>query len=100
MEDLDALALRDRPALLLRLLVARLLTNGQLHADRSLTHRELVMHSRFADGESSGRFARVSQMAERLLYGSADVDSGQVGVVVEEGRALLTQLQAPATEAA
>ena len=94
--DLDAAALRDQPAILLRLLVAHLLRNGQLQAERNLTHRELVTHSAFADAESRLRFARVTQLAERMLYGSGEANVVQANAVIADGRLLLQQLQAPA----
>lgn len=94
--DLDAVALRDQPAVLLRLLVARLLANGQLRVERSLTHRELVTHSAFADAESRTRFLRVAQLAERALYGYADAGPTQASDVIADGRRLLLQLQAHA----
>ncbi len=91
--NLDDVAPRDRPRLLLRLLVARLLANGQLRADRSLTHRELVRDSAFDDAESRARFARVTELAEQVLYGSGEAASPQAGAVIADGRDLLRQLQ-------
>jgi hypothetical protein len=93
--DLDAVALRDQPAVLLRLLVARLLANGQLRAERSLTHRELATHSTFSDAESRTLFVRVTQLAERVLYGSGEANATQAGAVIADGRKLLLRLQAP-----
>lgn len=91
--DLDTVALRDQPAVLLRLLVGRLLANGQLGSDRTLTHRELVTRSAFADPQNREQFARVAQLAERVLYGGAAADSAQAGAVIADGRRLLLQLQ-------
>jgi hypothetical protein len=96
--DLDAAALRDQPGILMRLLVARLLINGQLQAERNLTHRELVKHSAFADPENRLRFARVTQLAERVLYGAGEADAAQSRAAIADGRGLLLQLQAVAGE--
>lgn len=96
--DLDAAALADQPAILLRQLVAQLAARGILTTERSLTHRELVARARLPDTESQTRFARVSQLAERVLYGHGTMDDGQVRDVLIDGRHLLQQLQA-ATDA-
>jgi hypothetical protein len=91
--DLDAAALRDQPGILLRLLVSRLLETRQLHAERNLTHRELVTQCAFPDVDSRARFARVSQLAERVLYGAGEDDPAQSTAVIADGRGLLLQLQ-------
>jgi hypothetical protein len=90
---LEAAALPDQPAILLRLLVAHLQANGQLRTDRNLTHRELVTRSQFPDPDSRGRFARVAQLAERMLYGFGEASLTQVNAVLADGRVLLQQLQ-------
>lgn len=93
--DLDALALRDQPAMLLRLLVARLMARGLLRAERNLTHRELVSHNTIAVPQQRTCFARVTQFAERQVYGHGEPDESQLGPVVADGRELLRQLQQP-----
>src|SRR5690606_30123936 len=90
--DLDAAALADQPAILLRLLVAQLAARGILTTERSLTHRELVARAALPDAQSQTRFARVSQLAERVLYGHGAMDDGQVRDVVIAGRNLPQQL--------
>lgn len=91
-DDLDSAALRDQPAILLRLLVARLMTSGQLRAERSLTHHELVVRSGFTDSQSRARFAQVAQLAERMLYGAGEADADQASAVIRDGRNLLLQM--------
>jgi hypothetical protein len=93
--DLDAASLSDQPAILLRLLVMRMLANGALPAARNLTHRELVTSATFADVKNGVRFARISQLAERVLYGGGKTDADDARAVVADGRSLLLQLQAP-----
>ena len=90
--ELDTAPLRDQPGILLRQIVARLLTNGQLRTERSLTHRELVTHSAFSDPDSRASFSRVSTLAERELYGLADADVASIQAVIAEGRNLLSNL--------
>ena len=97
-EDIDAAPLRERPALLLRLLVQALLQSGRLHGERSLTHRELAVRSAFDDAEQHGRFERIALLAERVLYGpnqpiaqtgpEASIDA------LNDGRQLYAQLLA------
>jgi hypothetical protein len=93
--NLDEAAPRDQPAILLRLLVARLLANGQLRAERSLTHRELAAQSKFNDAEARTRFTRVTELAERALYGFGEGNAAQASTIIAEGRQLLQQLQQP-----
>jgi hypothetical protein len=93
--DLETAALHEQPALLLRLLVARLRARGELQQDRSLTHAELIAHSAFRDADSRHRFERVTRLAERVLYGAGKPDPAQVVEVVGEGRKLLVQIEGP-----
>jgi hypothetical protein len=97
--DLDAAALRDQPGILLRLLVSRLLETRQLHAERNLTHRELVTQCAFPDVETRVRFARVSQLAESVLYGAGEGNPAQSTAAIADGRGLLLQLQRPGNAA-
>lgn len=93
LQDLDAAALHEQPALLLRLLVAQLMARGALQAERSLTHRELVEQARLPDADSRARFARVSRTAERARYAAGTLDPAQAREVIADGRALLLQWQ-------
>jgi len=92
--DLDSAALSDQPGILLRLLVARLVAIGVLSGERSLTHGELVAHAAFTDPDQRQRFAGVSQVAERIVYGHGPADGEQIRTVVAAGRSLLQQLLA------
>lgn len=92
--DLDTAELSDQPAILLRLLVARLVASGVLSGERSLTHGELVAHAAFIDPDNRQRFARVSHLAERIVYGHGPADVEQIRSVVGAGRSLLQQLLA------
>jgi hypothetical protein len=69
--------------------------SGVLSGERSLTHGELVAHAAFSDPDNRQRFARVSQLAERTVYGYGPADGEQIRTVVAAGRSLLQQLLAP-----
>jgi hypothetical protein len=105
LDAVDAAPLRERPGLLLRLLVQALLQSGRLKNERSLTHRELGARSAFDDPEQQARFVRISLLAERLLYGSAAPAAGadpqpQIDHALTDGRQLYGQLlgsRAPAS---
>lgn len=92
--DLDAATPAEQPAILLRLLVARLVARGRLSGERSLTHRELIARAAWPDPQGRTLFARVAQLAECMLYGPGAPDGEEVRAVVADGRSLLQQLQA------
>jgi hypothetical protein len=78
---------------LLRALVLRLLATGRLHADRSLTHRELQLQSHLDDEEQRAAFTRVTHVAEAVLYGPRGSVQGEIPEAIERGEALLARLQ-------
>ena len=82
----------DALALLLRALVKRLLQLGRLRADRSLTHRELVIRSVFESDEQRAAFAAVAHGAEWNFYGPRDRAQAPVDDVKRRGEVLLAQL--------
>jgi hypothetical protein len=82
----------DALAVLLRALVKRLLQLGRLRGDRSLTHRELVVHSEFDSEEQRAAFADVAFGAELSFYGPRDRAPCPPDAVKRRGEALLTQL--------
>jgi hypothetical protein len=82
----------DALAVLLRELVIKLSRLGRLRADRSLTHRELVMHSVFDSEEQRGAFAGVAYGAESNFYGPRDRTPDPADDVKRRGEALLAQL--------
>lgn len=92
--DIDAAAHGDRPSLVLRMLVATLVKTGRLPAARSLTHSELTARARFDDVTQRESFQRVAQLAERMVYGGDSATTADLEQVVQEGRALNTQLAA------
>jgi hypothetical protein len=103
--ELEHLPAREQPALLLRLLVQALLQSGRLRNERSLTHRELAARSAFDDQQQRGSFARLSLLAERLLYGAhlPKATTGpqpQIEQALADGRQLYAQLIATRAGAA
>jgi hypothetical protein len=102
--DIDRAPLRERPALLLRLLVQALLQSGRLRGERSLTHRELGIRGTFDDAEQQLRFVRISLLAERLLYGAgvaaiSATAQPQIDQALTDGRQLYAQLLADRADA-
>ena len=82
---------------LLRALVRRLMQTGRLETERSLTHRELVARSAFDDESQRAVFAAVAGAAESILYGPQGGAPERLNAVLDEGRALLTQLAGPSS---
>ena len=82
----------DALAVLLRTLVRRLLQLGRLRADRSLTHRELVLRSVFESEEQRAAFAAVAFGAEANFYGPSDRSAASSEEVKRRGEVLLAQL--------
>ena len=85
----------ERLTELLRALVRRLMQTGRLETERSLTHRELVARSAFDDESQRAVFATVAGAAESILYGPQGAAPERLNTVLDEGRALLTQLSDP-----
>jgi len=81
----------DALAALLRALVAQLLQTGRLKAERSLTHRELIVRSAFESDEQRAAFAGVAHGAESNIYGPRGAAKSW-DEVERRGQALLAQL--------
>jgi hypothetical protein len=81
----------DGLAALLRALVERLLQTGRLKAERSLTHRELIVRSAFESDEQRAAFAGVAHGAESNFYGPRGAATSW-DEVERRGQALLAQL--------
>lgn len=92
MVDSEPMALADRLSVLLRLLVNRLIQTGRLKTERSLTHRELVLHSTFDSESQRAVFASVAASAESVLYGTQGAAPEHLQSVLQQGQALLTDL--------
>lgn len=92
LRDLDALPLRDRPSMLLRMLVATLVQTGRLRTERSLTHRELGSSAALDEQAQRECFQCVAALGERTLYGGSSVPAEEIESVVAAGRSLNAQL--------
>jgi hypothetical protein len=88
----EPIALAERVAALLRLLVSRLMQTGRLKSERSLTHRELVTLSVFDSEMQRAVFAAVAGSAESILYGAHSVPAERLDSVLRDGQVLLSQL--------
>jgi hypothetical protein len=82
----------DALAVLLRALVKRLLQLGRLRAERSLTHRELVLRSVFENGDQRAAFAAVALGAESNFYGPRNSAPDSADDAIRRGELLLAQL--------
>jgi len=67
---LDSALPRDRPVVLLRILVGALTRSRRLGHDRNLTCRELTAKARFDSPLQREQFEQVALLAERALYAS------------------------------
>jgi len=88
----EAASAMSSVAELLHALVQRLLQSGRLKAERSLTHRELIVRSAFDNEAQRMVFGGVARTAESLLYGSQAAAPAVLEQVTRQGRALLLQL--------
>lgn len=93
--DLDRVALKDRPSLLLRMLVATLVKTGRLRTERSLTHRELGLRAAFDETAQRECFQRIAALGERVIYGDGRIADDEVAALVQAGRTLNAQLAVP-----
>jgi hypothetical protein len=77
---------------LLRRLVDILVRTGRLKAERSLTHRELIVRSSFDDDSQRAAFARVAGTAESIVYGPTGAVPDQLAQALEQGERLVERL--------
>jgi hypothetical protein len=98
--DLDAAPLRDRPSILLRMLVTTLVNTGRLRTERSLTHRELGGRASLDEPAQRECFQQVAALGERAVYGGGgSLPEAEIEKVVEAGRLLNAQLLSAAESA-
>jgi len=90
--DLDSLPADRKASMLLRMLVKTLVQSGRLRTERSLTHRELGVRARFDDPQQRESFERVAELAERVVYGHANLSREDLDSIVQAGRALNSSL--------
>lgn len=83
---------RQRPRLLLELIVARLTEENRLPPARGLTARELTLAAQLADEKDRERLAELARLAERVRFSNVEVPSDTLVTAIEAGRALLERL--------
>jgi Domain of unknown function (DUF4129) len=88
----DAVPPRQRPRLLLELVVARLTEENRLPPSRGLTARELTRAARLADERDRERLAELARLSECVRFSKAEVPSDTLAAAIEAGRELLERL--------
>ncbi len=83
---------RDRPRLLLELIVARLTELNRLPAAGALTIRELTGAARLDEGEDQAALVDVALAAERVRFSGEPVADASLQRAIERGRRLLERL--------
>jgi hypothetical protein len=74
------------------MLVSTLVKSGRLRAERALTHSELGLRATFDDTEQRECFRRVAVLAERVVYGTGEIQPADLDPIVTAGRALNARL--------
>ncbi len=92
LDDLSAVALTQRPQLLLEMIIARLTETSCLPPARALTIRELTRAARLADEADRERFSELALICERVRFSSLRVSSEDLEAAVEHGRMLFEHL--------
>jgi len=90
--DLEHAALRDKPAVLLELLLTRLDSAGLMARRPTFTHRELSRDGRQLGGDNAAVLARLADSAEILRYGGVAPDALRVDELVTDGVAMFRRL--------
>jgi hypothetical protein len=86
--DLDAAALRDKPSVMLQLILAALVKSGRLQSERSLTRRELIERVAFDEQSQRDRFRDIARGAEYARYASTGLNAQQIEMLLAQGRVM------------
>ena len=89
-------ALRDKPRLLLELIIRRMGDRGLLPPAGALTVRELTATARLPEPDDRGRLADLGLTAEQVLYSAQEPESHALDRSVMRGRELLDRLEGDA----
>lgn len=92
--DIEHTPLRDRPRLLLELIVRRLSDRGALPPSGALTVREITRAVQLPEAEDLSRLTEVALAAERVRYSSTEPQSAGLEKPIARGRELLERLEA------
>ena len=97
-EDLAALPLRERPALLLRLIVEALVATGRMQGAAaghgSRTRNEILRDARLERDAQRDSLAALARSSEQLRYAAVPPAPPQIEATVLEGSTLLRELSA------
>ncbi|MDJ0938712.1 MAG: DUF4129 domain-containing protein [Woeseiaceae bacterium] len=91
--DLDAAELRDKPTIMLRLIVQRLEALAMLTHQPAATHRELALTPAGLAEEQRASLVVVSRSAERARYGGGVPKADEVDEALRQGSSLLERLK-------
>ncbi|HWM69402.1 MAG TPA: hypothetical protein VNO35_22625 [Steroidobacteraceae bacterium] len=94
--DIEKTPLRDRPRLLLELIVRRLSDRGLLPPAGALTVRELTRAVRLTEADDRSRLADLALAAEQVRYAAAETAVGGLDEPLARGRELLDRLDGSA----
>lgn len=92
--DIEQAALRDRPRMLLELIVRRLSDRGALPPSGALTVRELTRAVELPEADDRSRLAQVALAAERVRYSGSELEPGPLDAAIARGRELLERVEA------
>ncbi len=92
--DFDQAPLRDRPRVLLELIVRRLTERGLLPPAGALTVRELARIARLPEPADRTRLSELALTAERVRYSSREPQPAALDGPISQGRELLHRLDA------
>lgn len=92
--DIEQAALRDRPRLLLELIVRRLSERGALPPSGALTVRELTRAVQLPEAEDRLRLTELALAAERVRYSATEPGASGLDEPLVRGRELLSRLDA------
>jgi hypothetical protein len=92
--DIERAPLREKPRLLLQLIVRRLSDRGSLPPAAALTVRELTRAARLPEPDDQARLSELALAAERVRYSAGELESAALDESIARGRELLDRLDA------
>ena len=92
--DIERAPLRDRPRLLLELIVRRLSDRGALPPSGALTVRELTRAVQLPEADDRSRLAELALAAERVRYSATEPGAAGLDQPLVRGRELLSRIDA------
>jgi hypothetical protein len=90
--EMEHLSARERPRVLLALVLERLSRTRGLAGLRSLTTRELIREVPFEEAEAARQLAQLALTAERVRYAPTPASAGDLAAAERNGGALLERL--------